>query len=97
MGKPDTGSRIRLHASDVSGQKLVSLSEVPVDATIGEITRPLPLKMKLPPNDVSGRPLAYHALLEREGRHLHDSERVGDVLQPEDRIVLQPNIDAGGL
>jgi hypothetical protein len=96
MGKPETaGTRIRLHASDVSGQKTVSLNGVPADATIGEVTGPLPLKMKLPPNDVSGRPLTYHALLEREGRHLHDSERVGDALRPEDRIVLQPNIDAG--
>jgi hypothetical protein len=39
--------------------------------------------------------LSYQALLEREGRHLHAAERVSDVLEPQDRIVLQPNIDAG--
>jgi hypothetical protein len=44
---------------------------------------------------VSGRPLTYHARLEREGRHLHASERVGDAVQNGDKVVLQPNIDAG--
>jgi len=46
--------------------------------------------------DVSGRPLTYHALHEQAGRHLNSSERVIDVLKTGDRIVLQPNIDAGG-
>jgi hypothetical protein len=52
-------------------------------------------QMNLPQNDVSGRPLTYHARLEREGRHLHASERVGDAVQNGDKVVLQPNIDAG--
>jgi len=33
--------------------------------------------------------------LEREGRHLHASERIGDALQTEDHLTLHPNIDAG--
>jgi len=52
-------------------------------------------QMNLPQNDVGGRPLTYHARLEREGRHLHASERVGDAVQAGDKVVLQPNIDAG--
>ena len=92
MGKPDT---LTLHATDVSGQKVARASEVPADATIGEFIQAMLSEMNLPANDVSGRPLTYHALLEREGRHLHASESVGAALQEDDKVVLQPNIDAG--
>jgi len=84
-----------LEVSDVSGQKTASVSDVPSDATIGELVESLLSEMNLTQNDVSGRPLNYHARLEREGRHLHASELVGEVLQAGDRLVLQPNIDAG--
>jgi hypothetical protein len=84
-----------LQVSDVSGQKLASVNQVPQDATVGELVQGLLAQMSLPQNDVGGRPLTYHARLEREGRHLHASERVGDALQTGDRVVLQPNIDAG--
>jgi hypothetical protein len=94
MGKPESLG-IALQASDVSGQKLVDVREVPTDASVGELIQGLLGQMNLPENDVEGRPLTYHARLDREGRHLHASERVGDALQQGDRVVLQPNIDAG--
>lgn len=87
---------IGLKVSDVSGQKMANVGNVPPDATVGELIQGLLSQMNLPQNDVSGRPLTYHALLEREGRHLHASELVGDALQTGDKVVLQPNIDAGG-
>ena len=88
---------VGLQVSDVSGQKSFSVSGVPHDSTVGELIQGLLSQMQLPHNDVSGRPLTYHARLEREGRHLHASERVGDALQTGDQLVLQPNIDAGGV
>ena len=91
MGNSDT---LTLQASDVSGQKTAE-ADVPSDATVGELVQGLLQEMDLPANDASGRPLTYHARLDREGRHLHSSERVGESLHPEDRLVLQPNIDAG--
>jgi hypothetical protein len=51
--------------------------------------------MSLPANDPTGQPLAYHARLEREGRHLNAAERVGDAVREGDTLMLQPNIDAG--
>jgi hypothetical protein len=51
--------------------------------------------MKLPSNDVEGRPLVYQALLPREGRHLRGDEKVGQALTTGDKIILQPNIEAG--
>ncbi len=85
-----------LEVSDVSGQKGVTVSGVPTDASVGELVEQLLAEMQLTREDVSGRPLTYHARLEREGRHLLASERVGEALQTGDRLVLQPNIDAGG-
>jgi hypothetical protein len=86
---------INLQASDWSGQKVVNVLDVQPDASVGELVKGLLGKMSLPANDANGNPLSYQAMLDREGRHLHSSEVVSDVLQNDDRIVLQPNIDAG--
>ncbi len=95
MGKPQTMTGLRIEASDVSGQKVVSVPDVPPDATVGELVRGLLPLMDLPENDAVGQKLTYQARLEREGRHLHASELVSDALRTDDRLVLQPNIDAG--
>ena len=96
MGKPMTTTGLDVSVSDVSGQKQVRVSELPQDATVGEMIEGVLGRMKLPRNDASGHALTYHARLEREGRHLHGSEVIGDSLQSGDQVVLQPNIDAGG-
>lgn len=90
-----TMKEIGVEASDVSGQKQLSVSGLDVNATVGELVQGLLREMNLPLNDVGGNPMTYHARLDREGRQLHASERVGDVFQPGDRVVLQPNINAG--
>ena len=88
--------KVGIHASDVTGQNQVEVDDLPADSTVGEVLDGLVPRMRLPRKDSGGRPLTYHARLEREGRHLNRSERIGDALQPNDRVVLQPNIDAGG-
>ncbi len=87
----DTGFEV----SDVTGQKVLAVSGVPREATVAEMVRGLLVRMRLPVSDTGGRPLTYHARLDREGRHLLGSERVAEVVQPGDRVVLQPNVDAG--
>ena len=81
--------------SDVTGQKVVAVSNVPDDVTVTDLIRGLVGRMRLPANDAAGRPLSYHARLDSEGRHLQGTERVGESLRPGDRVVLQPNVDAG--
>ena len=83
--------------SDVTGQKVLAVSGVADDVTVTELIRELLGKMRLPLNDASGRPLSYHARLDSEGRHLQGTEQVRQSVKPGDRIVLQPNVDAGGL
>lgn len=95
MGKPALADEIEIEVSDVSGQKVFSVANVPIANTVGELINEVLPKMNLPRNDPSGAPLAYQARLEREGRHLHASERIGDALERKDRLTLQPNIDAG--
>ena len=94
MGKPEAMG-LGLSVLDVSGQRKSNVSNIPQDSTVGELVQRLLSQMNLPQNDAGGRPLTYHARLEREGRHLLASERVGDALQMGDELVLQPNIDAG--
>ncbi|NOT26369.1 MAG: hypothetical protein HOP16_09750 [Acidobacteria bacterium] len=81
--------------SDVTGQKVLSVSNVPDDVTVSDLVQGLVGRMRLPSNDAAGRPMSYHARLDREGRHLQGTERVRESLQPGDRLVLQPNVDAG--
>jgi hypothetical protein len=95
MGKSDSVLEIPLEISDVSGQKVFSVTNAPANNTVGELVHEMLGKMNLPRNDASGAPLTYQARLEREGRHLNASERIGDALERGDKLTLQPNIDAG--
>ena len=88
---------ITLTVADVSEQKVSNVKDVPKESTVGELIEGLRSSLRLPENDASGRPLVYHARLEREGRHLHAAEVVGEALQTGDRVVLQPNVHAGRL
>jgi hypothetical protein len=82
-------------ASDVTRQKVRSLDGVAPDKTIGELVEQFLRELALPERDPDGRPLSYHALLEREARHVNASELVGDALAPGDRLTIQPRIQAG--
>jgi len=86
---------VGIRASDVTGQRVVDVKDVPTDSTIGELIEGLVPRMNLPVNDNGGNPLTYHVRLDREGRHLFASEVVGETLMPNDRVVLQPEINAG--
>ena len=87
---------MQLHITDVSGQKAAYVEEIPSDSTVAELVQDLLPQMHLSHNDSAGRPLVYQALLEREGRHLHGSEKLAEAVEVGDHLVLQPNIDAAG-
>ncbi len=87
---------VGLRVSDISGQKAVRATAVPLTSTIGELVQGLLAKLGLAGNDAEGRPLHYYARLEREGRHLNGSELVGDSVRDGDELTLTPNIEAGG-
>jgi hypothetical protein len=82
-------------ARDVSGQRKFRLTGVPTHASVGELVRGALARMGLGGRDQAGQELEYRARLEREGRQIHSSERVGDALKEGDEIVLTPRINAG--
>ena len=84
-----------LRATDITGQKYVRAAAVPKHFTIAEVVQRLVAKMGLSRTSSGGAPLAYHARLDRVGRHLHGNEIVGDALEADDELVLTPDIDAG--
>jgi hypothetical protein len=84
-----------LYAEDVTKQKKVKVSNVKPGTTVRELVKGLVGRMRLVENDKRGNPLEYRARLEREGRHLHDSELVSDALRPDDELVLHTKINAG--
>ena len=86
---------VPITATDLTGQKRVRHRRVPMDSTMGDLVQELLPKLQLPSLDSAGRPLTYHARIERLGRHAHASESVGDLLEPNDIIALHPNVDAG--
>jgi len=90
-----TDGTVSIEATDVTGQKRMKVPSVPRGATVGELVRGLLAKMGLVQADARGESLQYRARLEREGRHLNESELVGDALRPDDRISLHPHINAG--
>jgi hypothetical protein len=86
---------LSLRVGDATGQKRARVSSVSVTATVGELVQSLLGQLALPSENAEGRPLAYQLRLDRMGRHVHDSEVVGDVLEDEDELTLTPSIDAG--
>jgi len=90
-----TAMTLNLYVSDVTGQKKVRLPDVSHDSTVRELVKGLVGRLRLVDKDQDGRPLQFRARLEREGRHLNDSELVNDALRPDDELVLHPKINAG--
>ena len=89
-------SSINLTASDVTGQKHVRLHQVPTHTSVREFTEGLLPRMRLHQLDHNGNPVHYEVRLEREARHVHGAEIVGEALQDADHIILHPRISAGG-
>ncbi len=86
---------LELTVSDVSRQKVRSVEDVSPESSAAELVQNLIDDLALPRNDAEGRSLSYRAMLRREARHLHGTERVGDAVENGDWLVLQPNVDAG--
>ncbi len=64
--------------------------------TIEELIREHSPRLNLPARDADGRDHVYQALRERDQMRLFDSQRVVEVIEPGDEVVLQPYVAAGG-
>jgi hypothetical protein len=84
---------IDLVVEDLSGQMRRRARGVSRKATIGEFVSGLTSEMRLPANDLQGRPLTYGA--RARGESLVESDRIGDVLEPDDVVTLVQKVVAG--
>jgi hypothetical protein len=84
---------IDLNVEDLTGQMRRRARGVPREATVGDFLAGLTRQMRLPANDLQGRPLTYGA--RARGASLIDSDRVGDVLETDDVVTLVQNVTAG--
>jgi len=90
-----TAATLNITASDVTGQKHAHARNFPADGSVGDLVDALLPRLRLPDVDRSGGPMQYDARLQREERHLHRSELVGDALLSDDHLVLHPRVIAG--
>lgn len=84
---------LTLELSDM--RKSFKLQGVPSTATVGELITDAVKKMKMQSRDENGSPISYKVRLDREGRHLNNSEMLGDVCKDDDRLEFEPDIEAG--
>ncbi len=87
---------LEVTATDISRQKRIRAKKVRWESTMADLVQDLLPRLHLPAQDADGRPLNYHARLDREGRHVHSSEVVGQALRQADEITIQPDVVAGG-
>ena len=91
MGKAET---VSIRVGDMSGQRN-AVTDLPTEASWGEALDGILGKLSLPKNPAGEEPVVWTGRLEREGRHLHASEVIGDALQEDDEVVIQRDIQAG--
>jgi hypothetical protein len=84
---------IDLTVEDLSGQVRRRARKVPRGATVGDLISGLTRHMRLPANDLQGRPLTYGA--RARGESLVESDRIGDVLESDEVVTLVQNVTAG--
>lgn len=95
MSNPQTqADTLTLHVRDATGQREFTASGIPKDVSWGEAMQSILSNMDLPKNNPSGESI-WMGRLEREGRHIHSSEIVGNVLEDGDKVVLAPEVNAG--
>ncbi|MGD8868354.1 MAG: hypothetical protein PVI01_12005 [Gemmatimonadales bacterium] len=90
------GKGLDIEAIDVTGQRRKRLLDYPTEATVRDLMGDLVDQLELNRTNPAGAPVVYHGRLQREARHLHNSEIVGEALRSGDVISLHPKINAGG-
>lgn len=84
-----------LLVEDFSGQVRRRADRIPRAATVNDLIDSIRDEMQLPDQDAQGRPIQYGAVSSR-GEMLNASDRLGDVLDDEEVVMLTKSVTAGG-
>jgi len=87
-------SAISITACDTTRQKRVRLT-APLRASVGEVLDEAIPRLNLNRRGPDGEELSLEARLDREARHLHRSEQVGQALRHEDTVTVYAKVIAG--
>ena len=92
--KPDAADPIAINVEDMTGNLKRRAAGIPRDASIDELIASLSRALGLPQMDAQGHPILY-GLRTFDGDPLNPTDRIGDVLQPDDTVTLTKSVTAG--
>ncbi len=90
----DPGDPIAINVEDMTGNLKRRAAGIPRDASIDELIASLSRAMGMPEMDAQGHPILY-GLRTSNGDPLNPTDRVGEVLQPDDLVTLTKSVTAG--
>ena len=86
---------VNITARDMNSQKTIR-ARIPGDLPVGEALPQVANRLGLPVDDITtGGEQTYVGFLPRTNQHIGNGERVGEVLQEGDEVVLHPEAIAG--
>jgi len=93
MVSNDTNT-MTIHATDVTGQRRVAV-EIDRGSTVADLLRGTSSRMNLYEEDEEQRRVTWYARDEKRGVALRPSQVVGEALQDQDTVRVQPEVSAG--
>ena len=90
-----TTTPLEIFVSDTAKQRSFRIKKLPRHLTIAKFISESVSRMGLDKTIEGDGELGFQAYLKREARHLNPTEITGDVLKPQDEVILQPDIQAG--
>ena len=85
-------AKLSIRATEISRQKMVEVSGLPPERTIGEFVQQIVEVLDLPRQGRDGLPIVYQAFFERDREPLDLTDRIGDKAQEDDLLVVHPPI-----
>ncbi len=85
---------LAINVEDMTGNLNKRAAGIPRDASIDELIASLSHALGMPEMDAQGNPILY-GLRTSDGDPLNPTDRVGDVLQPDDTVTLTKSVTAG--
>jgi hypothetical protein len=80
---------------DTTGQRRFRASDVRRDMTVGEAFKRFLPRLGLGSRDRTGAPQTFRMRLDREGRNLFPSQRIGDAVENGAQVTVERSIQAG--
>jgi len=95
MAQTAIAETIDFVVADFTRQRRFHAKKVARNKTVGEVVKSLLPRLGLASRDSNGDPVTFRIRLDREGRSVFPSEKVGDAVTDGDALTLERYIQAG--